>query len=451
MAQEKQAEIAQQCREAVKGSTFVLFRGHYRELPVIEVPLALPLYRPENGRIISQLQQRLEEKALDAERFRREVEEPWVQQELHKLLLALAQDERGPIYRELEQQAQQTESLLITRAGVVVNGNRRLAAMRDLHAQAPASYAGFARLRVAVLPEETTSADIEYVESALQLAPETKLAYTWTNRRLKLRRQRLELALPLESILESYRLPDKQAMEVELEELALAEAYLRDYCQAAHDYERIEDAEALFVALNQALRSLDEELAETWRWAGFAMIHARQRSKVKLLNYFPFADPRPAYAPREALVSLAQAEELLSQQATQLDETARQRLVDVLRDPEAAERLSRELADILDQLRIDANRREAPKKLLQHVQQARKFAEKLEAGRLSSQQKAELGSELAAIQYHSRRFLEDKEDAPAPLSPTRRKWRKLREDPYRYCAESTNPMLRRLARHWPGR
>ena len=451
MSQEKQTEIAQQCREAVKGSTFVLFRGHYRELPVIEVPLALPLYRPDNGRIISQLQQRLEEKALDAERFRREVEEPWVQQELHELLLALAQDERGPIYRELEQQAQQTESLLITRAGVVVNGNRRLAAMRDLHAQAPDAYAGFAQLRVAVLPEETTAADIEYVESALQLAPETKLAYTWTNRRLKLRRQRLELGLPLESILESYRLPDKQAMDVELEELALAEAYLRDYCQAAHDYERIEDAEALFVALNQALRSLDEELAETWRWAGFAMIHARQRSKVKLLNYFPFADPRPAYAPREALVSLAQAEELLSQQATQLDETARQRLVDVLRDPEAAERLSRELADILDQLRIDANRREAPKKLLQHVQQARKFAEKLEAGRLSSQQKAELGSELAAIQYHSRRFLDDKEDAPAPLSPTRRKWRKLREDPYRYCAESTNPLLRTLARHWPGR
>src|SRR5690554_5090001 len=106
MSQEKQAEIAQQCREAVKGSTFVLFRGHYRELPEIEVPLALPLYRPENSRIISQLQQRLEEKALDAERFRREVEEPWVQQELHELLLALAQDERGPIYRELEQQAQ---------------------------------------------------------------------------------------------------------------------------------------------------------------------------------------------------------------------------------------------------------------------------------------------------------------------------------------------------------
>lgn len=451
MSQEKQTEIAQQCREAVKGSTFVLFRGHYRELPVIEVPLALPLYRPENGRIISQLQQRLEEKALDAERFRREVEEPWVQQELHELLLTLAQDERGPIYLELEQQAQQTESLLITRSGVVVNGNRRLAAMRDLHEQAPDAYAGFARLRVAVLPEETTAADIEYVESALQLAPETKLAYTWTNRRLKLRRQHHELGLPLESILESYRLPDKQAMDVELEELALAEAYLRDYCQAAHDYERIEDSEALFVALNQALRSLDEELAEPWRWAGFAMIHARKRSKVKLLNYFPFTDPRPAYAPREALVSLAQAEELLAQQATQLDETARQRLLDVLRDPEAAERLSRELADILDQLRIDANRREAPKKLLQHVQQARKFAEKLEAGRLSSQQKAELGSELAAIQYHSRRFLEDKEDAPAPLSPTRRKWRKLREDPYRYCAESTNPLLRRLARHWPGR
>ena len=451
MTQDKQATIEQQCREAEKGSTFVLFRGHYRELPVIEVPLELPLYRPENGRIISQLQRRLEEKALDPERFRRDVEKPWVQQELHELLLALAQDERGPIYRELKQQAQQTESLLVTRAGVVVNGNRRLAAMRDLFEQAPDTYAGFASLRVAVLPEETNAADIEYVESALQLAPETKLAYTWTNRRLKLRRQHRELELPLESILESYRLPDKQAMELELEELELAEAYLRDYCHDPHAYERIEDAEELFVALNQTLRSLEEGLAETWRWAGFAMIHARMRSKVKLLNYFPFSDPRPAYAPREALVALAQAEGLLSPQATELDETAGRRLFEVLRDRESAERLSRELADILDQLRIDANRQEAPKKLLQHVQQARKLAEKLEAERLTSQQKAELGSELAAIQYHSQRFLEGRADAPAPLSPMQRKWRKLREDPYRYCADSSNPLLRTLARCWPGR
>ena len=452
MTTDRQAVIDEQCQSAVKGSTFVLFRGQYRELPIVEVPFDLPLYRPENGRIITQLEAKLEAEGWQRSAFYQAIEQDWVQQTLHALLLALSRDARGPIYQELAQQAQQTEPLLVTRTGVVVNGNRRMAAMRELLKQEPTAYANFAKLRVAVMPTETTAADIEYVESALQLAPETKLAYTWTNRRLKLRRQRDELKLPTKLILQSYRIADKKALEQELAQLDLAQSYLDDYCHAPGDYASIEDAELLFVALEQTLRTLPKELAPAWRWAGFAMIHARDQSKIKLANYFPFTDARPAYASSQALASLASAQGFsVSEPTSTAVATVDDRLIAVLRDTSAALRLSREITDILDQLRIDANEQEAPKRLLQHVQQARKLAEKLKASQLTEKQKAELGSEFAAMQYHSQRFLENSSNAPAPISPAKRKWRKLREDPYRYCADSRNPLLRAIARYWPGR
>lgn len=438
--------IDQACKEAVKGSSFVHFRDRYRELPVVLLPIEGLLYRPENGRIISQLHARLDEMDVSPEAFIASQKESWVQNELHDLLLSLSRDERGPIYQELKTQAQQTEPLLITRDAVVVNGNRRLAAMRELYKLDAQAYAHFAQVRVAVLPKETTTADIEFVESALQLAPETKLAYTWINRRLKLRRQRDELKLPVKEIIASYRLPDKKAIQTELAELALAEEYLSNYCHAPAAYDLIEDAEALFKGLQSTLSEVDKvQAGKLWRWAGFAMIYARKQVGTKLLNYFPFTPVKPAWIPEEAMRRFAEQEGFFESAEETLTPRVEAQLDALLLDRAAAQPVALQLVDILDQVRIDANWKETPKKLLQHVQQARKLAERLESGRLTASQKAQIGSELAAIEHHSRRWLEDWQDAPAPVSRTRLRWRKLWKSPHRFCAESRNPVLRKIA------
>ena len=450
-------EAAREIRSALErasfGSTYVLFRGEYREMPVVEVPVDLPLFRPENGRLITQLHRYLSEQDLDEQTFASQIDQKWVQEALQQLLVPISQDPRGAIYEELARQAQQTEPLLITYDGVVVNGNRRLAAMRALHAQDSDRYAAFGRVRATVMPEEATAEDAEYVESALQLAPETKLAYTWINRRLKLRRQRKVLKLPVERILESYRLPDKKSLERELAEIDLAEAYLRDYLGKAEEYPRIEDAETHFVALNAQLSAIKSpELSALWRLAGFAMIHSRG-GDIKELEYFPFVPPNPVNAPEVSLFRFAESRGLVGDDKAPsaveyLPYAALERL---LNTPGAARGIALELAETLDQLRIEANYHEMPRRLLHHVQRARKLAEKLEADRLTAGQKAKIGSELAAMSYHGRRFLEEESDAPAPLSPTKRKWRKFREEPQRFCSDSTNPLLRWLGRHWPGR
>ena len=76
--------------------------------------------------------------------------------------------------------------------------------MRALLAENLDKYKSFQNVRSAVLAADACSRDIEYVEAALQLAPETKLAYSWINRRLKLRRQRDVLEIPIQELLESY-------------------------------------------------------------------------------------------------------------------------------------------------------------------------------------------------------------------------------------------------------
>jgi hypothetical protein len=121
-----------------------------------------------------------------------------------------ARDPQGPILQELERLAVQTEPLLMDAEGVVVNGNRRLAAMRWLLAVDAQRYSRFEQPMAAVLPPEVERADLEFIEAALQMAPETKLAYSWLDRRLKLREQREQLGLADAWIVEAFRMDEPE-------------------------------------------------------------------------------------------------------------------------------------------------------------------------------------------------------------------------------------------------
>lgn len=445
---ERTAAISERLSGPSLGGHFVLFQGQYKELPIVDLPQEMLVYRADNGRLMLELQQLQQRRSLQPSFFHDNQDDAAVQEDLHALLLKLSKAPEGPIFQELQHQKQQTEPLLITAHGVVVNGNRRLAAMRQLLYDNPSTYKGFFRVRVAVMPKEAQEQDIEYVEAALQLAPETKLAYSWINRRLKLRRQKFELQLPVPQLLESYRLVSAKELDCELEELELAEAYLQDYCDKAWQYEQILDAEDLFVGLNASLKHAALEKRDFWRLAGFAMIYSRKELGVKLAGYFPFVAPQPAFAPDLTLVELAREEGLVEKEEEKplltLPARVEKQLVDMLWQKEETKRLSLEIVNILDQIRIDQNKREAPKRLLKNVHNARRLAEKMEAGALTRKQKGELGSELAAIMHHSKRLLEADADAPPPLSLRQRRMRKLRENPHAYFADSQNPVLRKL-------
>ncbi len=282
---------------AATRKTRVPFRNAYTEVPVVSLPISVPVYRVDNGRLGALEKSYVREHDLAPAYFQDKREELQVQSVLHGFLSALAERSEGPIRQELSRIGTQIEPLLVTVEGVVINGNRRLAAMRDLLVQDAARYAAFQSVEVAVLPAEATPADIELIEAVLQMAPETKLAYGWIDRRLKLRFQRDVLELPVADIVENYRLSDAGQIERELAELALAEDYLRDFLRTPHVYAAIDWAEEPFSKLAQRLETYsDPTIRAVFRCMGFCLIAAATGDeKLRPIRVFPFVNPHPAY------------------------------------------------------------------------------------------------------------------------------------------------------------
>ena len=400
---------------------FVPFRGGFLKAPEIDVPQEMLLYRVENGRLIAELEEHARAQGQDLTRLASGQETLPVQRLLHGFLVAKASDPRGPILQELGRLAQQTEPLLITADGVMVNGNRRLAAMRELHARDPVRYAGFAHIRAAVLPADAAVADVESLEAALQLAPETKLGYGWINRRLKMRRQLGEMGLPLQAMRDAYRIDDADQFDRELDELALAEAYLADFLGDPGRYSRLADAELLFVGLRQRLAVLKDPLRRVWRLAGFAMIHGRAAVEGPMDRQFPFAEPTPGQLPVLALRRFAEARELLAEGTDASDNEplpgdVMEGLGVIFADPDRSRTVAPELYAAMEGVRAELQEQGSPQRLLKLLEKLRQSMGQVRPDRLSERQRLFLKSEIAALQAQAAVLLDEKAASGAPRS-----------------------------------
>ncbi|NKC27770.1 hypothetical protein HED52_03500 [Ochrobactrum ciceri] len=116
------------------GETIFDFRSGTFTPKVISLPIAVPLYRMENCRTFSAQQTEIAREGLDKDYFAKGQELTTVQQSQHEILIKLAKQGSGsvtPIINVLDQDGQR-EPILISSSGIVVNGNRRLSAMREL-------------------------------------------------------------------------------------------------------------------------------------------------------------------------------------------------------------------------------------------------------------------------------------------------------------------------------
>lgn len=415
-ATDRRQQIARLTGEQPAGH-FVPWRGRYVKAPVITVRHDVLVYRVENGRLITQLQEHVREHGEDLASVYARQDTAEIQQLLHQLLVAEAGDPRGPILHELERQQLQTEPLLITAEGVVVNGNRRLAAMRELLHCNPERYAGFAEVTVAMLPGEAIAADLEFVEAALQMAPETKLAYGWIGRRLKMRRQRDELELPLETMCESYRVEDAAAIDCEIQELALAEDYLDSYRGEPKHYSLVADAEALFVGLRERLSLLSGPVGRLWRIAGFAMIDGRAKVQGPMDRQFPFAPPAPPHLPASALNAFAEDHDLLAPAETDdsaaIGSQTEAKLAVVLGDRSRSGELAPALYRLMERLRAEHQDQRLPKRVIKQLEKVRESLSRLEPDRFSGHEGRQLRSELAAIQAQAAYLLGERAESPS--------------------------------------
>jgi hypothetical protein len=167
-----------------------------KHVDVVDMPVADLYYNPATHRIRAQL-------GHDPEREAELEQDPWSarsQEYLDFLLKALPADtsKADPEFEALKESLQdykQTDPGLITRDGILVNGNSRRAALKDLNEP---------YIRVGVLPESCTWDDINRIELALQLRKDHRRSYSYVNRLLAIEEQR-EAGLSLPEIAKEFR------------------------------------------------------------------------------------------------------------------------------------------------------------------------------------------------------------------------------------------------------
>ncbi|MFG2426334.1 transcriptional regulator [Streptomyces sp. NPDC048590] len=199
--------VEQRLREVAAGEGLqetltIEWRTKPQVVQVIDMPVDSLYYNPGTHRIRAQ-------RSFDIQRDRRLDEDPWSdesQSYLDHLLKAEPSDpsKRDKDFDELQQSLKdfrQNEPGLITREGILVNGNTRAAALREL---------GVTDIRVAVLPDSCTWADINKVELSLQLRHDTRRPYSYINRLLTIDEQ-VEAGRPLKEVARDFRIRESTA------------------------------------------------------------------------------------------------------------------------------------------------------------------------------------------------------------------------------------------------
>lgn len=259
----------------VPDETYDVFPGNKTELPKIRLPIGLPVYRMANGRTsIEQIEFIKVANIKDTGFFAKGEEREDAQTAQHEILAKLAREGSesvSVIMKELRDNTQ-TAPIWITSKGVVINGNRRLAAMRELYAEDSSKYGRYATVECAVLPSLTPD-QIEELEIRLQVAPDFKLPYGWIHDCLLIEK-RLRTKKGEKYVADLLR---RKPSDVKAAISALSEVniYLKDWKNAAGDYGLVEeDGKQFFYDLPKHLKNKSGVLLEATRRIGWILYDA---------------------------------------------------------------------------------------------------------------------------------------------------------------------------------
>jgi hypothetical protein len=360
---EREASIASCCATPQERASFHQFQNATQQLPVIRIPIELPIYRMANGRTRTEQLKYIRQHQVAASFFASGQENQDAQQAQHELLDAFSKEGTTsiiPIAKVLEE-GKQTDPLLITSSGVVVNGNRRLAAMREWYAAGNQKYSEFTHINCMVLPASTSDKEIKEIEVRLQMQPETKLPYTWVNEALTI--SDLMLSGFTETEIARDMRKDRREVQATLQALSHAEIYLKDWRHEPEDYELVERGKQLFGDMARDLKDKTGEHLEISRRIGF-LIQDNSGNLGTRAYAFNFSFGKKAPDVAEALASrlgidltappIASADSnppLFVDLEDESEGASYKPLIDVLDDPSRREEVTQELIAVCESIR----------------------------------------------------------------------------------------------------
>jgi hypothetical protein len=191
----------------------VPFRGDTLALRRIRIETDFPLYRIQSGRTDRAQSAYLDQHPQLPKDFFADPEDPKVQKAQHEILLKMISERE--LDADLKERGQRAP-LVLTFDGTVVDGNRRLVALREDKEQ----YA-----EAVVLPDDAQSHEIYETEIELQMQRETKAPYDWIDQAVHIEYGITVLGERPEVVAKRMRMT-KDAVTEELRKLELVRMYL---------------------------------------------------------------------------------------------------------------------------------------------------------------------------------------------------------------------------------
>ena len=175
MDRERLDYLASRLRASEKRELLPAWPRTERELPVVELPIDWVRFSTLNHRTRAE-QRRATVEANQPDLFSADPLGEHAQTAQHKILTS--QPEFDELQEDLRRRGQQ-EPAVITAEGVLINGNRRAAALRSLlddYGELDGRY-----IRCLVLPGDASLEELVLLETELQVAPDFKQQYSWVN------------------------------------------------------------------------------------------------------------------------------------------------------------------------------------------------------------------------------------------------------------------------------
>lgn len=220
-AKEIDAYINSHKSSCIRGNQKVEIDGKIRFLESYMLPISYLQYNQSNGRFnleILEYENKIGRKLDSSDK--EDVKEL-------KSLLLQDQNEAEKLKNDLEQLGEQREVAAITHDGVVINGNRRMAVIEELHLKYPSKWND---LWVVRLPEDISEKDLWKIEAGLQLSKEKIADYGPVNNLLMIKEGKKAGLTDAEIAASMYGWTEKQ-VAIDLERLNLIDIFLEFFGQ----------------------------------------------------------------------------------------------------------------------------------------------------------------------------------------------------------------------------
>lgn len=165
---------------------------------VIEVPIDLLLYNPDNTRYLEKITDKVstfEKKDVSPdeayEYFYKNRENSDIQELLHEWSVAASKNNKKNIYKEIKNSKNQTHPILIDSSGIVVDGNRRLSVLRDLYEENPSlsGYKSFEKVTCKLIPGTHNRILNTDFEKIIHRKEDLQLKHGWFNEAIRVEQE----------------------------------------------------------------------------------------------------------------------------------------------------------------------------------------------------------------------------------------------------------------------